>query len=221
FLDEVGDMSLETQAKVLRVLQEREFERVGGNKTIKVEVRVIAATNKNLPQMVHEEKFREDLFYRLNVVPIPLPPLRERREDVPLLAAPFLKEIASRPGRDPTTLSADAPRGLLNAPWPGNRRELKNVIEAAAVLSTGPEIQAADLGTGWQPRAPEFSSTSTFKEAKQQVTTAFEREFISRALRRHQGNITKAAEEMDLHRQQLQQKIRELGLREWGEEGKS
>jgi DNA-binding NtrC family response regulator len=221
FLDEIGDMSLETQAKVLRVLQEQEFERVGGNKTIKVDVRVLAATNKNLQQMVQEGKFREDLFYRLNVVPIPLPPLRERREDIPLLAAHFLEEISSRYGRGPTMLSADAYEVLLGAPWPGNVRELKNVIEAAAVLSVGPEIRAIDLRPGQQSRVPETSGPLTFKEAKQQVTEAFEREFISRALRRHQGNITKAAEEMDLHRQQLQQKIRELGLRECGEEGKS
>ena len=221
FLDEIGDMSLETQAKVLRVLQEREFERVGGNRTIKVDVRMLAATNKNLPQMVQEDNFREDLFYRLNVVPIPLPPLRERQEDIPLLAAHFLKEISSRYERGQIMLSADAYRVVLSAPWPGNVRELKNVIEAAAVLSTSREIQAADLRLNRQLHAPAISSSLTFKETKQQVTEAFEREFISRALRRHQGNITKAAEEMGLHRQQLQQKIRELGLREWGEERKS
>ncbi|MBI3797708.1 MAG: sigma-54-dependent Fis family transcriptional regulator [Deltaproteobacteria bacterium] len=218
FLDEIGDMSLETQAKVLRVLQEREFERVGGNRTIKVDVRVLAATNKNLQQMVQEDKFREDLFYRLNVVPIILPSLRERREDIPLLAAHFLTEISSRYARGPITLSADAYGVLLSAPWPGNVRELKNVIEAAAVLSASTEIQAADLRLNRQVHSPEISSSLTFKEAKQQVTEAFEREFISRALRRHHGNITKAAEEMDLHRQQLQQKIRELGLKEWKEE---
>lgn len=137
------------------------------------------------------------------------------------MATHFLKEIASRYGRGPTTLSADAYGVLLSAPWPGNVRELKNVIEAAAVLSASPEIQAIDLRLSRQTRAPEISSSLTFKEAKQQVTEAFEREFISRALRRHQGNITKAAEEMNLHRQQLQQKIRELSLGEWREEGKS
>jgi transcriptional regulator with GAF, ATPase, and Fis domain len=217
FLDEIGDMSPETQAKVLRVLQEREFERVGGNKTIKVNVRVLAATNKNLQQLVQEDKFREDLFYRLNVVPITMPSLRERREDIPLLAAHFLQEITSRYERGPTTLSANAYGVLLSAPWPGNVRELKNVIEAAAVLSTSPEIQATDLRLNRSLHVPEISSSLTFKEAKQQMTEAFEREFISRALRRHQGNITKAAEEMGLHRQQLQQKIRDLELRGWEE----
>jgi DNA-binding NtrC family response regulator len=217
FLDEIGDMSLETQAKVLRVLQEREFERVGGNRTIKVDVRLIAATNKNLQQMVQEDKFREDLFYRLNVVPIPVPSLRERREDIPLLATHFLQEIAARYGRGPTMLSADAYGVLLGAPWPGNVRELKNIIEAAAVLSANPEIQAADLRLHQQSHTAEISSPLAFKEAKQQVIDSFEREFISRALRRHQGNITKAAEEMGLHRQQLQQKIRDLELKGWEE----
>jgi two-component system response regulator AtoC len=212
-------MSLETQAKVLRALQEREFERVGGNRTIKVDVRVLAATNKNLQQMVQEDKFREDLFYRLNVVPIPLPPLRERREDIPLLAAHFLQEISSRYERGPIILSADVYGVLLSAPWPGNVRELKNMIEAAAVLAVGPKIQAADLRLSRQAQPAESTSPITFREAKQQVIETFERDFISRALRRHQGNITKAAAEMDLHRQQLQQKIRELGLKGWEEEG--
>ncbi len=217
FLDEIGDMSVETQAKVLRVLQERELERVGGNQTIKVDVRVLAATNRNLQQMVQEGKFREDLFYRLNVVPIPLPSLRERREDIPLLASHFLKEAATRFERVPATLSADAYVLLLSVPWPGNVRELKNVIEAAAVLAPGPEIQAADLQMGQQHSNSAVPSTLLFKEAKQQVIDTFERDFITRALRRHRNNITKAAEEMGMLRQQLQQKIRELGLRGWEE----
>src|SRR5207245_5216245 len=173
FLDEIGDMSLETQAKVLRVLQEREFERVGGNRTIQVDVRVIAATNKNLPLMVQEEKFRDDLFYRLNVVPIVLPPLRERREDIPLLATHFLKEVAARYERDPMTVSPDAYGLLLSSPWPGNVRELKNVLEAAAVLSVGPEIQAAELRLGQQIRSTEVASRVTFREAKQHVVEPF------------------------------------------------
>ena len=221
FLDEIGDMSLETQAKVLRVLQEREFERVGGNCTFKVNVRVIAATNKNLQQLVQENKFREDLYYRLNVVPIVLPSLRERREDILLLATYFLKEASSRYGQGPTTLSPDAYALLVSSPWPGNVRELKNVIEAATVLSPGPAIHATDLRLSQQTHAPAASGTFTFKEAKQQVIETFERDFISRALRRHQGNITRAAEEMGLHRQQLQQKIRELGLKGWEEEKES
>lgn len=219
FLDEIGDMSLETQAKVLRVLQEREFERVGGNRTLKVDVRLIAATNRNLQQMVKESKFREDLLYRLNVVPIALPPLRERREDIPLLALSFLKEAATRYERQGIALSADAHELLLSALWPGNVRELKNVIDAATVLADGPEIRAADLRLGQQPTAPEAFSPLSFKETKQRVVETFERDFISRALHRHRGNVTKAAEEMGMLRQQLQQKIRELGLKGYeGEE---
>ncbi|HXG19297.1 MAG TPA: sigma-54 dependent transcriptional regulator [Methylomirabilota bacterium] len=213
FLDEIGDMPLETQAKVLRVLQEREFERVGGNRMIKVDVRVIAATNKNLPQMVRDNAFREDLFYRLNVVPIMLPPLRERQDDIRLLATHFVQEAADRYGRESLTLSADAYSLLLSAPWPGNVRELKNVIEAATVLTAGPEIRAIDLRLGQQSQISETQPSLSFREAKQQLIDAFERDFIARALRRHRGNITKAAEEMGMHRQQLQQKIRELELR--------
>jgi DNA-binding NtrC family response regulator len=220
-LDEIGDMSLETQAKVLRVLQEREFERVGGNRTLKVDVRVIAATNKDLPKMVEEGRFRQDLFYRLNVVHLPLPLLKERREDLLLLATHFLQEAASRYRRSPKTLSPEACSLLFSYPWPGNIRELKNVIEEAVVLSAGEEIRASDLRFSQQAQSAETANPLAFKEAKQQVVEAFERDFISRALRRHQGNITRAAAELGLHRQQLQQKIRELGLREWGEEGES
>ena len=212
-LDEIGDMPLETQAKVLRVLQEREFERVGGNRTIKVEVRVLAATNKHLQQMVHEGKFREDLLFRLNVIPIVLPSLRERREDIPLLATHFLKDVTARYGHGPVTFSADAYGLLLSAAWPGNVRELKNVVEASAVLTPGSEIRALDVRLPSQPGSIDTTVPTTFKEAKQQVVDAFERDFISRALQRHQGNVTKAATDMGMLRQQLQQKIRELGLK--------
>jgi DNA-binding NtrC family response regulator len=214
FLDEIGDMSLETQAKVLRVLQEQEFERVGDNRTIKVDVRVIAATNKHLQQMVHEGKFREDLFFRLNVVSIVLPPLRERREDIPLLATHFLKDVVARYGHGPVMFAADAYGLLLSATWPGNVRELKNVIEASAVLAPGSEIRAIDLRLNQQYSLAETTTATTFKEAKQQVVDAFERDFITRALQRYQGNVTKAAIEMGMLRQQLQQKIRELGLKD-------
>ncbi|HEV8712878.1 MAG TPA: sigma-54 dependent transcriptional regulator [Candidatus Binatia bacterium] len=214
FLDEIGDMPLETQAKVLRVLQEQEFERVGDNRTIKVDVRVIAATNKHLQQMVHEGKFREDLFFRLNVVPLVLSPLRERREDIPLLATHFLKDVAARYGHGPATFSADAYRLLLSATWPGNVRELKNVIEASAVLAPGLEIRAIDLRLNQQYSPAEIMTITTFKEAKQQIVDAFERDFIARALQRHQGNVTKTAAEIGMLRQQLQQKIRELGLKD-------
>jgi two-component system nitrogen regulation response regulator NtrX len=164
--------------------------------------------------MVHEGKFREDLFFRLTVVPILLPPLRERREDIPLLATHFLKDIAARYGQGPTTFTADAYGLLFSAAWPGNVRELKNVIEASAVLAPGPEIRTVDLRLNHQSSPAEITTATTFKEAKQQVVDVFERDFITRALQRHQGNVTKAAAEMGMLRQQLQQKIRELGLKD-------
>ena len=217
-LDEIGDMSLETQAKVLRVLQEKEFERVGGNRTVQVDVRIVAATNKNLQEMVQAGTFREDLFYRLNTVALPLPPLRERTEDMPLLATHFLEQAAQRYNREAKALSAEAYNRLLHHSWPGNVRELKNVVEAALVLSTEDEIQASDLNLdqlGQQFSSANGTTAQTFKEAKQNVVETFERDFILRALRQHKGNITHAATEIGLRRQQLQQKIRELGLKDW------
>jgi DNA-binding NtrC family response regulator len=163
---------------------------------------------------VHEGRFREDLFFRLTVVPIALPPLRERREDIPLLATHFLRDVVARYGHGPATFAADAYGLLLSAAWPGNVRELKNVIEASAVLAPGPEIHAADFRLNHQSSPAEVTTATTFREAKQQVVDAFERDFIARALHRHQGNVTKAAAEMGMLRQQLQQKIRELGLKE-------
>ena len=221
FLDEIGDMSVETQAKVLRVLQEREFERVGGNRLIRVDVRIIAATNRDLRQMVQDGTFREDLFYRLNVVSIPMPSLRQRPEDIPLLAKHFLEQTAKEYEREAKRLSPEAYQLLLQHAWPGNVRELKNAMESALILSPGDDIQATDLRLG-QEHASSQTGTVTlgadgpplFKEAKQHMVETFEREFIQRALRRHDNNITRAAAEMGLHRQQLQQKIRELGLRE-------
>ena len=134
FLDEIGDMSLETQAKVLRVLQEREFERVGGNRLIRVDVRIIAATNRDIRKMVQDGTFREDLFYRLNVVSIPMPSLRQRPEDIPLLAKHFLEQAAAEYQRTPKPLSPEAYQLLLQHPWPGNVRELKNAIESALIF---------------------------------------------------------------------------------------
>ncbi len=214
-LDEIGDMSLETQAKILRILQEKEFERVGGNRTIRVDVRILAATNKDLPAMVQAGTFREDLFYRLNTISLLVPPLRDRPEDIPLLAAHFLEQAAERYGRTPKALSTEAYHCVLYYPWPGNVRELKNEVEAALVLSAGDEIQAGDLRLGRPVSSSNGVTSRTFKEAKQQMVETFERDFIIRALRQHKGNITHAATEIGLRRQQLQQKIRELGLKDW------
>jgi DNA-binding NtrC family response regulator len=225
-LDEVGDMPLETQAKILRVLQERELERVGGNRTIRVDVRVLAATNQDLEAKVRDGSFREDLYYRLNVVPIVLPSLRERPEDLPLLIDHFLAAAASRLGRPTRRIGSAAYRALCAHNWPGNVRELEHALEQATVLASGEEIAVDDLpaalrqagrapahGDGAAPVvAAPIEPGSGFKESKQRVIEDFERRFISDALARHRGNISKAAEEMGMYRQHLQLKLSEYGI---------
>jgi DNA-binding NtrC family response regulator len=218
FLDEIGDMAPETQAKVLRVLQERSFERVGGSKPLEVDVRVVAATHRDLEREVREGRFREDLYYRLKVVEIELPPLRERREDLPALATRFLEQLAERHARARRHLSASALAALSRHPWPGNVRELRNVVERAAVLAAGEEIEVEDLALP-APReasaaAPEELAGLPFGEAKRSAAAQFERAFLLRALRENGGNISRTAEAIGMVRQSLQQKIRELGLRD-------
>src|SRR5437773_7450514 len=214
FLDEVGDMPLETQAKLLRAIQEREFERVGGNVPIRVDVRLIAATNQDLESAVRAGRFREDLYYRLRVVELAIPPLAERREDIPLLIDHFLKEAARRFARDPKPLTGEALRACVAHDWRGNVRELRSAVEQALLLAPGPEITPADLFG--RPGVAETPSSAplpaTLREAKERMVEALERDFLRQALRRHGGNITKAAEEVGMHRQNLQQKMRELGL---------
>ncbi len=224
FLDEVGDMPLETQAKLLRAIQEKEFERVGGNQPIKVDVRLIAATNHDLEEAVRQGRFREDLYYRLRVVEIVIPPLSERREDIPLLVDHFLKQAAARCRREPKPLSPDALRACLTHEWRGNVRELRSAVEQALLLSSGPEITAADLlpaaatnGQGARAAEPVLAATiangpRSFREAKERLIDDFERRFLTEALRRNGGNITRAAEEVGMYRQSFQQKMRELGI---------
>jgi len=222
FLDEIGDMSIETQAKILRVLQEKEFERVGGNRTIKVDVRVIAATNQDLEGKVKDGSFREDLYYRLNVVPIMLPPLRERPEDLPLLIEHFLSTVAARLKREPKALTTEAYRTLLAHEWKGNVRELEHAIEQAVALASGAEIELEDLPASVRAAAvrsetaPSLPASGdgpvSFKEAKQRVIESFERQFIVDALERHRGNISKAAEELGMYRQHLQLKLAEYAI---------
>ena len=215
FLDEVGDMPLETQAKLLRAIQEKEIERVGGNQQIKVDVRILAATNQDLEAAVAAGKFREDLYYRLRVVEIRIPPLADRREDVPLLVDHFAKEAAKRFGREPKPLTADAMRAVVAHDWRGNVRELRSAIEQALLLAPGAEITEADLfDSGAAPPASgNGTGASTFREAKERIIERFERDFLTEALRRHNGNITKAAEEIGMYRQNLQQKMKDLGIK--------
>jgi DNA-binding NtrC family response regulator len=218
FLDEVGDMPLETQAKLLRALQEKEFERVGGNTPIRVDVRVLSATNQDLEAAVREGRFREDLYYRLRVIELTIPPLHERREDIPLLVEHFLKDAANRFGREIKPLTEEALRACVGHRWKGNVRELRSAVEQALLLAPDGEITAADLFGGSDLTAPlgatgvEPTSGLSFRDAKAQLVESFERDFLLQALRRHGGNISKAAEEVGMYRQNFQQKMRELGI---------
>ena len=215
FLDEIGDMALETQAKVLRVLQEQRFERVGGNHTHQVDVRILAATNQDLEALIERGDFRRDLFYRLNVVPIDLPPLRERPEDLPLLIDHFLVEVADRLGRPRRTLDPTALRLLLHHDWQGNVRELLHAIEHAVALAGGDAITPGDLPASCTASTPAPCSPRderNFKAAKEHVIESFEREFVTAALERSAGNVTRAAEEMGMYRQHLQMKLAKLAI---------
>ncbi|MEM9175601.1 MAG: sigma-54 dependent transcriptional regulator [Myxococcota bacterium] len=216
FLDEIGDMAPETQAKVLRVLEERKLERVGSTETIEVDVRVVSATHRDLEELAKEGGFREDLYYRLKVVEIELPALRDRIEDLAALSDRFLGQVAERLERDKKILSEEALARLSRHEWPGNVRELRNVIERAAVLAAGPEISESDLSL--DGHLEEVASDSPdldipFSEAKKQTVERFERRYLSEALREHEGNVSRTANAIGMVRQSLQQKIRELGLK--------
>jgi len=214
FLDEVGDMDLAAQAKVLRVIEQNRVERVGGSKPIAVDVRVVAATNKNLPEEVKEQSFREDLYYRLNVVELRCPPLRERREDIPLLAAAFLAEAVKRNGTPPRTLAQNALDALTREDWPGNVRQLRNVVEHLAILAPKETITAADvsLAAGPSTVAPEadpYRAASSFEEFKETA----EREFLLRRLRENGWNVKRTAELLGMQRSNLYKKIEKYGLK--------
>jgi DNA-binding NtrC family response regulator len=218
FLDEVGDMPAAMQAKVLRVLQEGEFERVGGGQTLEVDVRVVAATNKDLRAEVEAGRFREDLYYRLNVVPIHAPPLRERREDVPELAARFLAEACERNGRKPMRLARDAVLALQAHDWPGNVRELRNLVERLAILCDGPDISqddvAAVLPDARRPRTDRFRAGASFHDLVEEA----EREIILGALDAQHDNVSDTARALGLERSHLYKKMRALGVKRGGEE---
>ncbi|MEB2344587.1 MAG: sigma-54 dependent transcriptional regulator [Deltaproteobacteria bacterium] len=220
FLDEIGDMPAATQAKVLRVLEERAFERVGGQEPVEVDVRVVAATHRDLEDEVRRGRFREDLYYRLKVVEVELPALRERPEDVPALAEQFLSALAARLERPKVPIAPAALARLARHPWPGNVRELRNVVEQAAVLAGGPAIEEEDLrlpagaAGGGDGTAGGEASEGRFADAKRQAVEHFERSFLLAALRANGGNVSRTAAAIGMVRQSLQQKIRELGLRD-------
>jgi len=210
FLDEVADMSAKTQAKVLRALQEGRFTRVGGAKTIESDVRVIAATNKSLPEEIRAGRFREDLYFRLAVVPLAMPPLRERSEDVPQLANHFLREAAARAGKRPKTFSDAALRKLCSYSWPGNVRELKNLVERLMIMSPGDTIDMRDLPVEIA-ESDVISVPSDFSSLRQ-ARDDFERRFILAALRKNRGNVSRTAEELGIERSHFYRKLRGYGI---------
>ena len=210
FLDEIGDMSLGGQAKLLRVLEEKVVVRVGGSLPIATDARVIAATNQDLAQLVREKKFREDLFFRLNVVNLTLPPLRERGEDVMLLAQHFLKDFCAKARRPVPKFTAAARKRLLAHGWPGNIRELRNMMERLAYLFTGEKVDAGDLSFIMNPGSddPVIPMDLPLNEATRQ----FQADYIERHIKRARGNMTQAAERMGLHRSNLYRKMKQLGM---------
>jgi two-component system nitrogen regulation response regulator NtrX len=215
FLDEIGDMSLNAQAKVLRVLQDNVITRIGGAKTISVDVRVLAATNKRLEEEIEAGRFREDLYYRLNVVPIAVPPLRERREDIPLLVAYFVTTLSEREGVIPRTINPDAVECLGEFDWPGNVRELRNTIERLLILANGPRITVADVERLVGRRAGTetaglgaLTQLRTFEEFKR----AAEEAFLVTKLREFDWNVSETARALDMPRSNLYKKIERYGL---------
>ncbi len=224
FLDEIADMSLSTQAKVLRALQEQQFTRVGGTKLIKVDVRVLAASNKDLLQEIEKGTFREDLFYRLNVVPIVVPTLRDRREDIPLLVKHFLRVHAEEQGLKLKQVSPEAMDVFMQYEWPGNIRELRNLIERLMIMVPGPVIEAAHASVALQVR-PQMSAAQSAVGAQpanslltrpydslRDARNAFEKEFIARKLREHHWNISRTAEDLKIERSHLHRKIKLLDV---------
>jgi two-component system nitrogen regulation response regulator NtrX len=211
FLDEVGDMSLRTQAKVLRALDEGRFEPVGASESVQVDVRVIAATNKNLEEEIERGNFREDLFYRLNVIPFHVPPLRERLEDVPLLADYFLQEFTRAYGRKPKELAPEAYRVLQSYHWPGNVRELRNLMERIVIMNPQARIEARHIPLPSSRRAAAERVPDSFRTL-QEVRQAAEREYILKKLEETQGNVTRAAELLGLERSHLYRKMKALGI---------
>lgn len=208
FLDEIGDMSLQTQAKVLRVIETQEFQRVGGSKNIKVDVRIISATNKDLAEEVRKGNFREDLYFRLNVIPIKVPSLRERLDDIPVLVNNFLELFAAEYGQQKKEITDEAVKMLQKHSWPGNIRELKNVLERLVIMTPSKTITAGDM---FMPESPgsDYFSISTLKDARD----AFERDFIIKKLDENAWNISKTAEVLDMERSNLHRKIKAYDIK--------
>jgi len=213
FLDEIGDMSLKTQAKILRVLQEQEFQRVGGSRIIRVNVRVIAASNKDLERQIAEQAFREDLYYRLNVFPITVPPLRDRIEDIPILVELFLAEASRQNRRQKKKITADAMAVLARYPWPGNVRELKHLLERRDILVSKDIIDVPDIPPAYNPEHEQNAASQDALFAADGLKEArrfFEKTFIERKLAENDHNVSRTAEQIGVERSYLHRKIKKL-----------
>jgi two-component system nitrogen regulation response regulator NtrX len=207
FLDEIGDMSLAAQAKVLRIIETQEFLRVGGSKNIKVDVRIIAATNKSLQEEIKKGNFREDLYFRLSVIPVHVPPLRERKEDIPLLIEHFLNTFARQYGQKTKAVSKTTLQTLMEYDWPGNVRELKNTIERLVIMSQSNLIDVKEPLSTIEEKS-DFLNFKTLKDARKN----FESRFILKKLEANNWNVTKTADELDIERSNLHRKIKSLGI---------
>lgn len=217
FLDEIGDMSLKTQAKILRILQEHKFERVGGNRTIKVDVRVVAATNKDLAVEIAQGHFREDLFYRLNVLPFHVPPLRERREDIPDLANHFLDYFCSKESRQIKVFEPEAMDAMVRYNWPGNVRELKNIVERLVIMTPDSTIGLGHLPTAIsRPHGADLemggSAASFTHDSYREAREQFEKEFLLQKLAENDWNVSRTAEVIEIERSNLHRKIKAFGI---------
>jgi two-component system nitrogen regulation response regulator NtrX len=212
FLDEIADMSLKTQAKVLRVLQEQVMERVGGTQRIRVDVRVLAATNKDLPAEIRAGRFREDLFFRLNVIPIFVPALRDRPQDIPMLAEHFMALVAQEHGRKPKRLASEAAARLQQYGWPGNVRELRNVIERVNIMVGGDTITAQDLGFLGRNGVPDVPAAPGPVVPLSDARDRFEKDYILQTLAAQQGNMSRTAEVLGVERSNLYKKLRAFGI---------
>ncbi|MBN2810278.1 MAG: sigma 54-interacting transcriptional regulator, partial [Spirochaetales bacterium] len=215
FLDEIGEMPMAVQATFLRVLQEREFERVGGCRTIRVNVRIIAATNRNLEKLIAEGRFREDLFYRINVFPLVIPPLRERKTDILLLANHFIERFSKEHGKKIRSISAPATHLLMSYDWPGNVRELENCIERAVILSTDGNLHSYHLPAGLQKtRRDPNTRTGGLQETMESV----EREILREELKRTGGNVSRAAANLGITERMMGLRVVKYGLKDKGAE---
>ena len=209
FLDEIADMSLETQAKLLRVLETQQFQRVGGNRNIKVDTRVVAATNKDLRQRIKKDLFRDDLFFRLNVIPIEVPPLRERKEDIPLLVEHFLGVLAQEYGQAKKEMLSGSVQKLMGYDWPGNIRELRNLIERLIIMTPSESIGPDNIDFGEGAQTADYLGMGTLRGAKE----AFERDYIRKKLKENRWNVSKTAESLQIERSNLHRKIKAYGLK--------